>query len=93
MDGKAWDSAKRRHKRIAGQIEGIGRMIEEKRYCMDILQQIASVRSALDNLGVELLTDHMDAVLVKRDESHGEEEKTPEEHLAEIQAALSRFLR
>ena len=69
-------------------------MIEEKRYCMDILQQIASVRSALDNLGVELLAAHMDAVLVKREEDHGgAQERTPEEHLAEIQQALSRFLR
>ena len=93
MDGKAWEKADGRLKRIAGQVEGIGRMIEEKRYCMDILQQIASVRSSLDNLGVELLTQHLDAVLVRHDPDHGGGEKTPEQHLAEVQQALSRFLR
>jgi CsoR family transcriptional regulator, copper-sensing transcriptional repressor len=45
--------------RIEGQIRGIGRMIDEDRYCIDILTQVAAVRSALDALGVELLEHHL----------------------------------
>ena len=40
--------------RIAGQVTGIQKMVEDDRYCVDILTQIAAVRSALDALGVEL---------------------------------------
>ena len=42
---------KTRVNRIAGQVAGIQRMVEEGRYCVDILNQIAAVRSALDALG------------------------------------------
>jgi DNA-binding FrmR family transcriptional regulator len=45
--------------RMEGQIRGIGRMIEEDRYCIDVLTQVAAVRSALDALGVELLEHHL----------------------------------
>ena len=47
------ESIRRRANRIAGQIGGIQRMIEEDRYCVDILNQISAVRSALDSLGVD----------------------------------------
>src|SRR5579863_2454583 len=45
--------------RIEGQIRGIGRMIEEDRYCVDILTQVAAVQSALDALGLKLLEHHL----------------------------------
>src|SRR5512135_134332 len=45
--------------RIEGQIRGIGRMIEEDRYCVDILTQVAAVKSALDALGMKLLEHHL----------------------------------
>jgi DNA-binding FrmR family transcriptional regulator len=45
--------------RIEGQIRGIGKMIEADRYCIDILTQLAAVRSALDALGLELLEHHL----------------------------------
>ena len=57
------DSRKRalgkRVNRVEGQIRGIGRMIEEDRYCIDVLTQLAAVRSALDALGLELLEHHL----------------------------------
>jgi|SRR4051812_34040867 DNA-binding FrmR family transcriptional regulator len=49
----------KRISRIEGQIRGIGRMIETDRYCIDILTQLAAVRSALDAVGVELLEHHL----------------------------------
>lgn len=48
----------RRLNRIEGQVRGVARMIEEDRYCVDILTQISALRSALDGLAMELLQDH-----------------------------------
>jgi DNA-binding FrmR family transcriptional regulator len=45
--------------RIEGQIRGISRMIEEDRYCVDVLQQIASMQSAADTVAMILLEDHV----------------------------------
>jgi len=47
-----------RLRRIEGQVRGISRMIEQDRYCVDILVQIAAVRSALDRVGMQLLRSH-----------------------------------
>ena len=81
--------------RIAGQVNGIGRMVEEGRYCIDILNQIAAVRSALDALGITLLTRHLEHCVLDL----GSEVAHPaaramsqQELLAEVQAALARFL-
>jgi CsoR family transcriptional regulator, copper-sensing transcriptional repressor len=49
------DDLKNRIKRARGQIEGIERMLDNDRDCMDIVQQIVAVRSALGKLGVEIL--------------------------------------
>lgn len=82
--------------RIAGQVAGIQRMVEEDRYCVDILTQIAAVRSALDSLGVELLTDHVSTCVV----GHGTETEhecarpmSQEQLVAEVKTVLARFLR
>jgi DNA-binding FrmR family transcriptional regulator len=48
----------KRLNRIRGQVEGVARMIEDDRYCIDVLTQIAAIRSALDALGLKLLHDH-----------------------------------
>lgn len=48
----------KRLNRISGQVAGIARMIAEDRYCIDILTQIAAIRSALDALALTLLHDH-----------------------------------
>ncbi len=50
----------RRLSRIEGQARGIARMVEEDRYCIDILQQIASLRAAADAVALILLRDHLD---------------------------------
>jgi CsoR family transcriptional regulator, copper-sensing transcriptional repressor len=71
-------------------------MIEEDRYCVDILNQISAVRSALDALGVELLTSHLETCIIgqSRDNSHPKAQlMKPKQLFAEVQHALSRFLR
>ncbi len=49
---------KRLH-RIEGQVRGIERMIEEDRYCVDVLTQIAAVTTALESLAFKILDDHV----------------------------------
>jgi CsoR family transcriptional regulator, copper-sensing transcriptional repressor len=56
-DDKA-DLVKRLH-RIEGQVRGIERMVEEDRYCIDVLTQIAAVTTALESVGLKLLDDHV----------------------------------
>jgi len=85
-----------RIKRIAGQVSGIQRMIEDDRYCVDILNQISAVRSALDALGVELLTGHIECCVVGHGTatSHAKAKPlNPDELLSELRTALSRFLK
>ena len=48
----------RRLNRIEGQVRGLNKMVEEDRYCVDILTQIAAVRSALDSVALQFLRDH-----------------------------------
>ena len=50
--------AKRLH-RIEGQVRGIERMVEEDRYCIDVLTQISAVSKALDALALEVLDEHV----------------------------------
>jgi DNA-binding FrmR family transcriptional regulator len=49
---------KRLH-RIEGQVRGIERMVEDDRYCIDILTQIGAVRTALEQVGAKVLDDHV----------------------------------
>ncbi|MEP3050682.1 MAG: metal-sensitive transcriptional regulator [Erythrobacter sp.] len=47
-----------RLKRIEGQVRGIAQMVEDDRYCMDILHQIAAIKSALAKVETQVLKDH-----------------------------------
>jgi DNA-binding FrmR family transcriptional regulator len=61
MTGHGYDKdaiAKRLH-RIEGQVRGIERMVEDDRYCIDVLTQIAAVRTALESLAFTILDDHV----------------------------------
>jgi len=53
------EKVKNRLRRIGGQIGGIERMVEEERYCIDILTQIAAVTTALESVSVKLLEGHV----------------------------------
>ena len=44
--------------RIEGQVRGITRMVEDDRYCVDILTQVAAIKSALDGVAMQLLENH-----------------------------------
>ncbi|MEW6583969.1 MAG: metal-sensitive transcriptional regulator [Actinomycetota bacterium] len=48
-----------RLRRVEGQVRGISRMVEEDRYCIDVLQQISAARAALDKVALALVDDHV----------------------------------
>jgi DNA-binding FrmR family transcriptional regulator len=53
------DQLLNRLRRIEGQVRGVARMVEDDRYCIDVLTQIAAVQAALDKVGLGLLDDHV----------------------------------
>ncbi len=59
MQDKAKASCLKRLNRIEGQVRGIARMIEEGRYCIDVVTQISAVRAALRRTEEEVLRDHV----------------------------------
>ena len=85
-----------RLRRVAGQVSGIQKMVEDDRYCVDILTQVAAVRSALDALGVELLTGHIQGCVAGRGTETQHEcaaALTEEQLLEEVRVSLGRFLK
>ena len=53
------DALVRRLHRIEGQVRGIERMVDEDRYCIDVLTQIAAVKTALESVAMKILDDHV----------------------------------
>jgi len=58
MRQEAKSSALKRLKRIEGQVRGLARMVEEDRYCIDVVTQLSAVRAALRAVEEEVLRDH-----------------------------------
>lgn len=59
MDERIRKSQLARLARIEGQVRGVSRMVEEDRYCIDVLTQIRAVRAALDKVEQEILHEHL----------------------------------
>ena len=69
------DAAIRRLKKAAGQVVGIQKMIEDDRYCVDVLNQISATRSALGKVGKLLLETHIETCVSHAFESGDEEDR------------------
>jgi CsoR family transcriptional regulator, copper-sensing transcriptional repressor len=82
----------RRLSRIEGQVRGIGRMIEREEYCVDILQQTAALRAAVDALSVLVLEDHI-AGCVRTAAERGEAEAYVDEVMDVVRRSLGRPIR
>jgi DNA-binding FrmR family transcriptional regulator len=96
MDDKIRRGLKTRVNRAAGQIAGIGRMIDEEKYCVDILHQISAARSALDSLGVQLLSAHLESCVLGHgtETEHGDARPMNREQLLdEVKVVLTNFLK
>ena len=83
------DSLVKRLHRIEGQVRGIERMVEEDRYCIDVLTQIAAANTALQSLAFEILNEHVSHCVAGALES-GDKEIAAEKSL-ELLAAVQRF--
>jgi CsoR family transcriptional regulator, copper-sensing transcriptional repressor len=81
------DGLQKRLKRIAGQVGGLERMVDEERYCIDILTQVSAVQAALDRVALELLDDHARHCVV------GASEGTRDEKTEELMGAVGRLIR
>jgi DNA-binding FrmR family transcriptional regulator len=94
MNESVASDAKKRLARIAGQVSGIQKMVEEERYCVDILTQVAALRAALDQFGVLMLSSHLESCVYGHAESGSDcPNMSAEERLAEIRVTLNRFLK
>ena len=74
--------------RVEGQIRGIARMVDEDRYCIDVLTQINAVQAALDKVALGLLDGHARHCLVG---GHGGP-SDPDEQVTELMGAVGRLL-
>jgi DNA-binding FrmR family transcriptional regulator len=82
------DQLSKRLRRIEGQVRGIEKMVDEDRYCIDVLTQISAVQAALDKVALGLLDGHARHCVLG---GHGEGE--PEELTDELMAAVGRLMR
>jgi len=82
------DQLGKRLRRVEGQVRGIEKMVEEDRYCIDVLTQISAVQAALDKVALGLLDQHAQHCLV---DGHGD--GTPAELTEELMAAVARLMR
>lgn len=77
----------KRLRRAEGQIRGIEKMIEDDRYCIDILTQISAAQAALDKVALQLMEDHAAHCVV------GGPEELKEERTEELMGAVARLMR
>ena len=80
----------RRLRRIEGQARGLQRMIEEEKYCIDILTQVSAMTSALQSVALGLLDDHLDHCVAEAATQGGDE---AEAKLKEASKAIARLVR
>ncbi len=83
------EALKKRLHRIEGQVRGLERMVDDDRYCIDILTQVSAVRTALESLGLEILEDHVNHCV--HDALSAGDEKTATAKSRELLAAVERF--
>jgi DNA-binding FrmR family transcriptional regulator len=88
---KEKDALVKRLHRIEGQVRGIERMVEDDRYCIDVLTQIAAVNTALESLALKILNEHVRHCVVGAIASGDEEDAAAKTD--ELLAAVERFAR
>ena len=88
------NDATRRLARIRGQVDGVQKMIDEERYCVDVVTQVSALRAALDQFGLLMLSMHLETCVYgeEADDLHCKP-MTREERQEEIRVTLNRFLK
>ena len=80
------DQLRRRLARIKGQVGGVERMVEQDRYCIDVLTQISAIQAALDKVALGLLDGHARTCVF------GAQDGAREERTAELMASVGRLI-
>ena len=80
----------KRLRRIEGQVRGLQRMVEEDKYCIDILTQVSAMTKALQAVALGLLDDHLNHCVVEAAGAGGDE---AEQKLKEASDAIARLVR
>jgi len=81
------DQLKSRLRRVEGQVRGIERMVDDDRYCIDILTQISAIQAALDKVALGLLDDHARTCVI------GAEAEKQADRTEELMSAVGRLMR
>ena len=81
------DAVLKRVRRIEGQVRGIEKMVDDDRYCIDIVTQVTAIQAALDKVALELLEDHAQHCVI------GAEASQQGERTEELMGAVKRLLR
>jgi DNA-binding FrmR family transcriptional regulator len=79
-----------RLRRIEGQARGLQRMVEEEKYCIDILTQVSAITKALQSVSLGLLEEHIEHCVVDAAKSGGAD---AQQKLDEVNAAIARLVR
>jgi DNA-binding FrmR family transcriptional regulator len=79
-----------RLRRIEGQVRGLQRMVDEDKYCIDVLTQVSAVTRALQSFSLELLDEHMAGCMVEAAAKGGPE---ADEKVREASEAIARLVR
>jgi DNA-binding FrmR family transcriptional regulator len=92
MNGYTEDKAAylRRMRRIEGQVRGITRMIEDDKYCIDVLTQISAVNKALEAVALGLLDEHLKHCVTEAVAEGGD---VADRKVAEASAAIARLVK
>jgi CsoR family transcriptional regulator, copper-sensing transcriptional repressor len=85
--GKDKEAVLKRLHRIEGQVRGVERMVEEDRYCIDVVTQVTAIQAALDKVALELLSAHAAHCVV------GADEADRPQRTEELMATVKRLLR
>jgi DNA-binding FrmR family transcriptional regulator len=82
------DQLLKRLRRVEGQVRGIEGMVEDERYCIDVLTQISAVQAALDKVALGLLDQHASHCVMGAQDGAAKQDKTDE-----LMAAVGRLMR
>ena len=82
------DQLLNRLSRVEGQVRGVRKMVEEDRYCIDVLTQVSAVQAALDKIALGLLDGHARVCM----QGEGGAPEDPEERVDELMGAVGRLL-
>jgi len=84
------DAHLKRLRRIEGQVRGLQRMVEEDKYCIDVLTQVSAATKALQSFSLELLSEHLGHCVVQAAQKGGAE---ADEKVREASEAIARLVR